>query len=245
MRSVSPRNEFNMTKKSEEEKSTDQGAEQTAPKKPAVRKTIRRVRKAVGRKAEASGEDQEAPKKDEGSSSPKAGRRNPGTTKRVPSTDDASESREPEARDEGSEDDRRSSEPEIKVTVEAPRKFGRVSKGTSDDGPGGDDERGGSRDDRRGGERRGRGRRSNNSNRAKPEPVDAKALARKAWKLYQADIAEEGIALVDDKAGRTLALRSFDLARIFLEEKARQKRSAKSGKESPKDSTMSEDAGED
>jgi hypothetical protein len=53
--------------------------------------------------------------------------------------------------------------------------------------------------------------------------IDAKEQAHMAWKLYSADIAEEGIALVKDEDGRKLAMRSFDLAKIFLEEKARRK----------------------
>ena len=53
-------------------------------------------------------------------------------------------------------------------------------------------------------------------------------------KLYEiVHTFEEGIALVDDKTGRHLALRSFDLARIFLEEKAKQSRNSGAGNESP------------
>ena len=54
-----------------------------------------------------------------------------------------------------------------------------------------------------------------------PVNVDPKELGKKAWQLYRADIAEEGIALVKDDDGRKLAQRSFDLAKIFLEERAR------------------------
>ena len=82
-----------------------------------------------------------------------------------------------------------------------------------------------------GGARRGRGRRGSGSGRSgrgsgdgggsRREPIDAKAQAKMAWKLYQADIAEEGLELVREEDGRKLAVRSFDLARVFLEEKAR------------------------
>lgn len=76
------------------------------------------------------------------------------------------------------------------------------------------------RDDRR---RSGRGR---NPGRGKPPrvEVDPNDLAKRAWKIYQADIAEEGIALVNNSIGRELAQRSFELARIFLEEEARHRR---------------------
>lgn len=72
------------------------------------------------------------------------------------------------------------------------------------------------RDDRR---RSGRGRNSGRgkANRVEVDPDD---LAKRAWKIYQADIAEEGIALVNNSIGRELAQRSFELARIFLEVKA-------------------------
>ncbi len=79
-----------------------------------------------------------------------------------------------------------------------------------------------------GGGARGRGRRSSGGrtrkkagSAAKGLPIDAEELAGKAWELYRADIAEEGIALVGNDEGKKLAARSFELAKIFLEEKAR------------------------
>jgi hypothetical protein len=81
-----------------------------------------------------------------------------------------------------------------------------------------------SRDERR---KPSRGRRSPQANpntQTKLESVDVEELAKRAWKIYQADVSEEGIALIDNSTGRQLALRSFELARVFLEEKARQER---------------------
>ncbi len=85
--------------------------------------------------------------------------------------------------------------------------------------------------DSEGGGRRGRGRRSSSRGRSasgdaggaggRREPVDLKAQAKMAWQLYRADVAEEGLELVKEAEGRKLAQRSFDLARVFLEEKAR------------------------
>ena len=57
---------------------------------------------------------------------------------------------------------------------------------------------------------------------SRSEPVDPDELGKRAWKIYQSDVAEEGITLIDNSTGRQLALRSFELARVFLEEQARQ-----------------------
>jgi hypothetical protein len=90
----------------------------------------------------------------------------------------------------------------------------------------------GGREERR---RQGRGRRAaktpSSSGRAL-EPVDPEELSKRAWKIYQADVAEEGITLIDNSTGRQLALRSFELARVFLEEQARQVKLCKPPKES-------------
>lgn len=51
--------------------------------------------------------------------------------------------------------------------------------------------------------------------------IDAKAVASKAWKIYKAEVAEEGLALIDDNDARERSRRSFRLAEIFLEEAAR------------------------
>ena len=71
------------------------------------------------------------------------------------------------------------------------------------------------------------------------EPVDAEALSKRAWKIYQADVAEEGITLIDNSSARQLALRSFELARVFLEEQARQVKLSKPAKESNRERSSS------
>jgi hypothetical protein len=55
-------------------------------------------------------------------------------------------------------------------------------------------------------------------------PIDQDDLAKKAWKIFIGEIGEEGLALVGDQEGRELSRRSFKLAEIFLEEKARRSR---------------------
>ena len=51
--------------------------------------------------------------------------------------------------------------------------------------------------------------------------VDPETLARKAWKIYLAEVSEEGVALIGDQDARELARRCFRLAEIFIEEQAR------------------------
>ncbi|MCX6876339.1 MAG: hypothetical protein NTW21_21400 [Verrucomicrobia bacterium] len=51
--------------------------------------------------------------------------------------------------------------------------------------------------------------------------VDPEALARKAWKIFLAEVSEEGVALIGDQDARELARRCFRLAEIFIEEQTR------------------------
>jgi hypothetical protein len=53
---------------------------------------------------------------------------------------------------------------------------------------------------------------------------DPTAVSKMAWKLYQGEIGEEGIALIDDHDARDLVRRCFRLAEIFLDEQARRGR---------------------
>lgn len=57
-----------------------------------------------------------------------------------------------------------------------------------------------------------------NHNRTKH---DRKEVAKMAWKIYLAEISEEGVALVDDQHARELSKRCFRLAEIFLDEQSR------------------------
>jgi len=54
-----------------------------------------------------------------------------------------------------------------------------------------------------------------------PSRHDSDELAEKAWKIYLAEISEEGIALINDQDARDIAKRCFRLARLFLDEKSR------------------------
>ena len=87
-------------------------------------------------------------------------------------------------------------------------------------------ERGGgpsrSRPSRRGGRREG-------GSRVK---VDEEELGTKAWKVFQQEIAEEGLALIDEKAARLLAEKSIIVTRAFLEERERRFGRKEAGKES-------------
>ena len=53
--------------------------------------------------------------------------------------------------------------------------------------------------------------------------VDPEQLAKFAWKIYLAEVSEEGVALVGDHDARELSRRCFRLAEIFLEEQARRR----------------------
>lgn len=55
-----------------------------------------------------------------------------------------------------------------------------------------------------------------------PRPkLDAEILTKCAWKIYLAEISEEGVALVGDNDAKELSRRCFRLAEIFMEEQAR------------------------
>jgi hypothetical protein len=58
-----------------------------------------------------------------------------------------------------------------------------------------------------------------------PQPaksrINPEFLAKSAWKIYLAEVSEEGVALVGDQDARELARRCFRLAEIFLEEQGR------------------------
>jgi len=54
--------------------------------------------------------------------------------------------------------------------------------------------------------------------RSKP---DADKIAKNAWKIFLAEVGEEGVALIADNDARELARRCFRLSEIFLEEESR------------------------
>lgn len=51
--------------------------------------------------------------------------------------------------------------------------------------------------------------------------LDPEALTSKAWKIFLAEVSEEGVALIGDQDARELARRCFRLAEIFFEEQGR------------------------
>ena len=88
------------------------------------------------------------------------------------------------------------------------------------------------------GRNRGRGRGNNREREVKTRPpVDEDHLRKKAWKIYESEVTEEGLALLDDSGLRDYARASFNAARIFLEEQGRilEKESLKKEKEKDQD----------
>jgi len=105
------------------------------------------------------------------------------------------------------------------------------SKGGGDDGPGEalptatvDEPPGGSSG---GSSRRRRRRRKSGDTRegdGGPKPsadLDPDKVAKFAWKIFLAEVSEEGLALIGDQDARELSRRSFRLAEVFLEEAER------------------------
>lgn len=52
---------------------------------------------------------------------------------------------------------------------------------------------------------------------------DPELLAKYAWKIYLAEVSEEGVALIGDHDAKDLARRCFRLAEFFLEEQSRRR----------------------
>jgi hypothetical protein len=51
--------------------------------------------------------------------------------------------------------------------------------------------------------------------------LDSARVAKNAWKIYLAEISEEGVALIGDNDARELARRCFRLSELFIEEEDR------------------------
>ena len=91
--------------------------------------------------------------------------------------------------------------------------------------------------------KRRRNKQRNNNPQERPQynqdngnrDINIKKLCRKAWEIYSAEVAEEGIALMDDNTSREAAKRSFRIAEWFLMEESRRKHVAKqkSGESEP------------
>lgn len=82
--------------------------------------------------------------------------------------------------------------------------------------------------------RRNKQRNGNQNERQQPHvsetfsrDLNQKKLAKKAWEIFAAEVAEEGIALMDDNTSREVARRSFRLAEFFMLEEAKRRQPAK------------------
>lgn len=53
--------------------------------------------------------------------------------------------------------------------------------------------------------------------------IDPELLTKMAWKIYLAEVSEEGVALIGDQDAKDLSRRCFRLAEIFIEEQARRR----------------------
>jgi hypothetical protein len=53
--------------------------------------------------------------------------------------------------------------------------------------------------------------------------LDAELIAKLAWKIYLAEVSEEGVALIGDNDAKELSRRCFRLAEIFTEEQAKRR----------------------
>lgn len=57
-----------------------------------------------------------------------------------------------------------------------------------------------------------------------PRPkIDPELLTKMAWKIYLAEVSEEGVALIGDNDAKDLSRRCFRLAEIFIEEQTRRR----------------------
>ncbi len=57
-----------------------------------------------------------------------------------------------------------------------------------------------------------------------PRPkLDQEMIAKLSWKIYLAEVSEEGVALIGDNDARELSRRCFRLAEIFMEEQSRRR----------------------
>ena len=59
---------------------------------------------------------------------------------------------------------------------------------------------------------------------SQPRPkLDAEMISKLAWKIYLAEVSEEGVALIGDNDAKELSRRCFRLAEIFTEEQAKRR----------------------
>lgn len=86
-----------------------------------------------------------------------------------------------------------------------------------------------------------------------PRQLDVKKIAKRAWKLFLAEVSEEGLALMDDHVAREASRRAFRCAELFTLEESRRKQAQKSFEQKnnaptalqPNDEAKQEDAVEE
>lgn len=66
-----------------------------------------------------------------------------------------------------------------------------------------------------------------------PRQLDVKKIAKRAWKLFLAEVSEEGLALMDDHVAREASRRAFRCAELFTIEESRRKQAKKSNEQKP------------
>jgi hypothetical protein len=62
---------------------------------------------------------------------------------------------------------------------------------------------------------------SQHPERKKRPKLESDSVTKLAWKIYLAEVSEEGVALIGDNDARELSRRCFRLAEIFMEEQSR------------------------
>lgn len=107
--------------------------------------------------------------------------------------------------------------------------------------------------------RRRRNKKGNGSEDRQPmqdsasfKQLDGKKVASRAWKMFLAEVSEEGLALMDDQTAREAARRAFRCAEFFMMEESRRKHAQKAAPQqqekasSPEeDRDSEEDSGEE
>jgi hypothetical protein len=212
-------------------------SEETQPAKKAARKTVRKksATKRAPRKSSKSGssEDQEKDLPLGEKTASEASIKDQRSSGKKDAVEPARKAREPKS---GIRDARREvadgpildevSEklvPDLDDSTGSEGKSGQKKQARKNDSSGALKEQSQVRQDSGEGRGRGRGRRERGGKReGKPRvTVDSMDLAEKAWKIFESEVTEEGLALLDDNGLRDYARSSFNAARLFLEEKER------------------------
>ncbi|WP_300803034.1 hypothetical protein, partial [uncultured Akkermansia sp.] len=71
--------------------------------------------------------------------------------------------------------------------------------------------------------------------------LDGKKVASRAWKMFLAEVSEEGLALMDDQTAREAARRAFRCAEFFMMEEARRKHAQEAALQQQEKTSSSEE----